>query len=349
MRARIISGLIVLAGLAACQDSPPTTPGSLDITSQLELTGPSQIAPGETVQFRLFAINGGGTRRDVTSSATWTLLKSSIASIDGGLVHAFTMGDVTIAARFDLLARTQALTILAPGTYRLTGTVREQGLAVPVANATVQARGGVADVETVTGIDGRFTLYGAPSSGELRVTKPGYVTFAQPLDLQSSTSMDLTLQPAIPRPDFTGTYRLTITAAECKATVMPLPPELTQRTYTATVTQTADRLNVALSGADLLTTTSATTPHFVGTAEILGASFSLAAADDYYAVRPPDLVERVTASTVLVISGVAATTFTGGTLTGTLQGSMVQAIGNPFGTRVSQCVSNAMPFVMKRQ
>ena len=140
------------------------------------------------------------------------------------------MGDVTIIARFELLSQTQSMTILTRGTYRVTGTVREQGLGVPLSNAKVQADGeGGNLLETSTASDGRFTLYGVPAIGDVRVTKPGYVPLVQRLQLQASTNIDLTLQPAMPRPDLTGTYRLTITAAECKAGLPPLPADLMQR------------------------------------------------------------------------------------------------------------------------
>ena len=349
MRARIVSAFAVVAGLLACH-SPlsPARPSSLNVTERLEMTGPSRLAPGETAQFRLMSVDAGGAARDVTNSATWTSFKPQVASVTNGAVTGNAMGDVTIAAVYERSSRSQPLTVLTPGTFRLTGLVREQELAVPVANASVQASGdGAATAETTTGLDGRFTLYGVPRIADLRVTKGGYFALTRQLDLESASSIELALQPAMPRPDFSGTYRLTITAAECKATSLPLPRELGQRVYTATVTQVSNGLDVVVSGASFLSANSAVA-HFTGTAEILGASFSLAAADYYYARTQPELVERLGDATMLVISGVAATTLSGRTLSGTLKGSMIQTTGSPFGPMVSQCVSSAMPFVMTR-
>lgn len=349
MRTRVISGLACLSILLSCQNPLPTGSTALDSRSRTELTGPSRVAPGETAQFQLTVIGPGGARRDVTSAAAWTTSKAAVATVAGGLVTGNAMGDVTISAVFDLLGASQPVTVLAPGTYRVSGFVHEPGSSVPLSGVTVQSRGaGNPEAETVTGADGRFTLYGVPALADLRLTKPGYLTSSQRLELQDNTSLDLALEPASARPDFSGTYRLSISAANCGQTSTPLPPELTQRVYTAAVTQAGRKLDVEVSGAEFVQTRIGA-PHFTGTAEIAGATFSIAAADNYYSNIQPELVERLSSSTVLVVSGFATTTLSGSTLSGTLQGSIVEAAGDPFGRRIAQCQSSAMPFVMTRQ
>jgi hypothetical protein len=133
------------------------------------------------------------------------------------------------------------------GTYRLTGMVRESGLAVSDATVAVISGQGKG-LSTVTDFSGYYRLYGVAGPIEIRVSKSGYDSIVRGLTVSASEVLDVPdlRQTGGIRP-LAGAYALTLTAVgDCPA----LPAEARSRSYAAAITQDGGVLHVSLSGAD---------------------------------------------------------------------------------------------------
>lgn len=152
--------------------------------------------------------------------------------------------------------------------------------------------------------------------------------------------------------DLAGRYRLTISAAsECGNS---LPANARRRTYTAEVTQTGSRTEVALTEATFALSRSGKGNKFRGQVTPSEVTFSLTAYDfvNYYyygASYYPDLVEQVDDG-YLIISGKATVMPSGGGLSGNLNGSFL-LYGRPltqYQSATASCSSSAHQFVLSK-
>jgi hypothetical protein len=93
---------------------------------------------------------------------------------------------------------------------------------------------------------GGYALYGVAGPTEIRVSKAGCSTRTMTLTVTEHQSFHVELIPISAPSDFSGAYRLIITAAdECRAA---LPAEVWERSYAATVTRDGRKLSVTLDG-----------------------------------------------------------------------------------------------------
>src|SRR4030095_5726915 len=103
------------------------------------------------------------------------------------------------------------------GTYRLTGLVKEAGIAlgIGIAGARVEIISGVgAGTARDTDLTGGYRLYGLSGETKLRVTKEGYNPIEQTLVVENHQAYDVELPLLEPNADVSGTYTLTIIAAD---------------------------------------------------------------------------------------------------------------------------------------
>ena len=89
-------------------------------------------------------------------------------------------------------------------------------------------------------------FYGVRGIVELRITSEGYRPHEQTLTVAAHHDVRIALAPSVPRLDISGTYALTITAAEECAGALPAAAR--QRSYTAVVTQSGPLVYVILHG-----------------------------------------------------------------------------------------------------
>jgi hypothetical protein len=348
----------VIAGLLACdkERSPrlfaPTSPGS-GIT-RIEIGGPSSVAPGEVVQLTATAHLTDGSSRDVTTEAIWNSSNRIVLSISpDGRATGHVQGEALVTA-FSNVTSTREVIVVPRGTYRVVGLVTEAGgPSWPVIGATVAVTAGLgAGLVATTGEDGRYRLYGVAGDVELRITKDGYQPRAQQYRIADHVMVNAQLELLNPRRDVSGTYTLTIAAAEtCRA---ELPEELRLRNYTAVLTLSGNQLDVRLQGATFAGS-GGRGGRFGGRAEPTQLLFVLSPFQPesygYYGLFFGDVVERLTESTHLGVSGLARAPESGSGFSGSLDGSIAVLSGGlkSFPSVAAECRSAAHGFMLRRQ
>jgi hypothetical protein len=194
-----------------------------------------------------------GSTENYTSKVTWRLFGG--ASITSQGVATFPVaGQFFVSAQYSSAYSTLTVLVLPPGTFRLSGSVFESGLALGGATVKVTAGGG-AGLSTLTDDYGYYSLFGVAGAIEVEVTKAGYVRIAKSITVTSNTQ-DLSFREVTqeaPVPSMSGSYTLTLTSADdCssyRGAPPPLPAEDRTRSYSAVVTQTGPSLTVTLGGA----------------------------------------------------------------------------------------------------
>jgi hypothetical protein len=317
------------------------------VIKDVELVGPQTVPLDETVQFTLMAHLSDGSSRDVTSEARWSggWAEGRHVSIAGpGLVTGTARGWAQISADFVTpeSVRHHAFTnviVLPAGTYQLSGRVKEAGSSDgALAGARVEVTTGSGAGQTaVTDWWGYYFLYGVSGETTLRVTKEGYQPATRTLVVADHQAFDMELPLLRPRADVSGTYTLTITAANHCGTGLGegnLPEEARVRTYTATVRQDGPRLYVTLSGD---------AGGFDGKVESGYLVFNLA----WYDGEAPYVVERLTASTILTVYGSATVTGSANRFAGTFDGRLRVSEG-VWSDTIAACNSTSHQFVLAR-
>jgi hypothetical protein len=334
MRANVSLAIATLAGVLACDKAgpsgvpPPPAPTPTSTVVRISISGPGSIPPGGTGQFTATALMSNGTTQDVTSAAVWESHHPSVLSVERGVATAHARGEADIAARWNQgFGFIGQILVLPDGTYRVSGRVLDAGYGLADAKVEVVSGPGAglaAITESCIGCGG-YALYGVSGNSTIRVTKDGYETRNATLNIGRNERLDFDLIPVTAPPDPSGAYRLIITAAdECRSA---LPPELQERAYDAVVTRDGRRLKVTLDAPTLEDDGAGNGKGLLGAVEANRVIFSLPKA----AYSPWDLyfyygaiMERVVpAPAKLSISGAVTAIHSPGSISGTLNGTMV--------------------------
>jgi hypothetical protein len=331
----VVSVSLAVAILVVACDKSPTQPTPLPtavnpgvFTNRIELGGPSSVAPGQSAQLTATAHRSDGTTADVTTTANWRTSKTAVLSISPtGLATGQTTGDAVVTVTSGTSASREIL-VLPPGTYRLVGLVAEaDSPTAPIVGAQVEVVGGLPGLSTMTGLDGRYRLYGVPAVAEMRVTKAGYEPVVQRLSLSDHQTQNFPLAPTTARPNLAGTYTLTLSApAEC---FDRLPQEVRTRRYTATITQHGPLLDVSLAGATFVVDSSGKGDGFRGRIEPGRVVFTIDYGDFYYYHTGPDIIEEINPSLWLGVSGTVTAAVTPANISGALNGLFFTVIADP--------------------
>jgi hypothetical protein len=238
------------------------------------------------------------------------------------------IGDDTLSAEVatgsGLQRTTREILVLQPGTFRMIGSVTENGEPpTPIAGARVEVTGGTP--AATTGWDGRFRLFGVPGAGTIRVSRDGYEPHVQGFQLTEHASQNFQLTLAGTRLDLAGPYTLAVEAA-CQ-TSTPVPADLRRGSYAATLTQNGANLEVLLTEPRFRSNSAGRGNRFTGRVDAAGATFRLEdfSGADYDNV-PADpatyanVVERLPSGKFLIVTGTAVTKGSSGALSGDLQG-----------------------------
>jgi hypothetical protein len=144
--------------------------------ASLSLSGNTILtAVGETSQFTAVALFSDDSTRDVTLEAAWGSSQPEVATISPtGLLTARALGSTFVSVRYPVtstplnpsLFRSEAVSISPPGTFAISGRVREPG-AGGVSGAEV--RNVVNGQTVVTSASGLFSMFGL-TDGRLSVT-----------------------------------------------------------------------------------------------------------------------------------------------------------------------------------
>ena len=339
-RRRAAAGAIVVLGwMAGCGDSaspPAPSPAVEAVVTRIDIEGPTDIAPGTEAQFVVMARLSDGSPRDVTGQSELSMAtgcaecSDALTLRDGGIVRALRAGEGMLLATYGQQARGKSLIAVPAGTYRLTGTINNfEGGGERVAGARVDARSAAGAITTTTNGSGQYRLFGASSGTTVSVVKTGYQPLQEVVDVQAHQTVDFQLHPVTKRSS--ETYTLTIRAASDCAPLGAegaLPADARERRYAATLSTTVDnRVFARLSGARCATVSPVSGgmggDGFSGAVEAKGFEFSIVGFDGYYYDRYPypDLVEQISDSLFLVVSGEAHVTG-GRVITGKLHGQL---------------------------
>ncbi len=340
--------VLLLLGLLASCDKPPTAPGATgaqnppppppaETVTRIEMTGPDTIAPDQTVQLSAIATLSDGTTRTLTSEAFWGSSNLNVLSISaGGLLTVKTRGEATIRVTYRTATATRTVFGMPPGTYRLTGLVRE-ATTYPVSNVRVEVLSGAGAGLAVTTTDsGTFRLYGVAGDTRVRVTREDFEPETKSIDINAHGTLNFELKPNRPYTQVAGTYRVTF-AASCENGA--LTEELKRRTYTAVVSQEGPRIDVTLQGADFALDPGGRGNRLSGRLE--GNLVRVFLADPwsgyyyYYGVGYPSVVERI-GTKYLSLTGILSIAVDGSALgNGTLSGNVVETDAPPASRRPS--------------
>ena len=222
----------------------------------------------------------------------WSSSAPDVLEIDStGLATGRTGGEAVLTAEVTGRRGIQSVLVLSAGTYRLNGTILDATSGDPVPGARVEARvdahGSLPPVAVATaGPDGKYSLYGVPALGDIRVTQDGYVPTTTRVELASNSGRNFSIAWDTTAYDFAGAYTLTIEANDaCPSAPNPLPPDLRRRTFPAEIQQPGSRLTVSvLPPCDGIC-------KFVGRASGSGATFQLTTGLDIFLFEAPELKE----------------------------------------------------------
>jgi hypothetical protein len=292
---------------------------------RLEMTAPMSIAPGETVQLTAMGHFTDGSSSDLTSEVQWhTPFVNAVRLTKSGPATGVAFGEAMITSFVaipNLLPNVfvrRELVVVPPQTFRVAGRVVTGNVAQPVFDVEVTVTAGPSTgLSAKTDWDGRYALYGVAGASEIRIHKSGYAPQVRSIDPQSHQTLDVTL-PTVAVANVSGTYTLTIRSDQ--SCTDPVAADLSVRTYTASIAQTARQLTVTLSGASFLVIEGRGNG-FPGTLDPEQATFGLDDNDHFEIGSNPDVVELTGGSRVLMLFGTITTDVTPNRLSGFLSGA----------------------------
>ena len=200
---------------------PPTPPAPVVV--RLEIVGPSEIAPGETVQLIANAIKSDGSVEDVTSQSLFSPNASPVLELTvRGLATGKANGQVFVNARFGTRNAGKTILVLPTGTFRLSGTIRESGFGIDGVTVSVTSGTG-AGLTTTSGFTGSYVLFGVKGLVRIEMRKNGYLNLVQQLDVTEHRTHDVEIVAERARTDFRGAYTLAIVAGSALAGAVSQP------------------------------------------------------------------------------------------------------------------------------
>ena len=353
--------ILVAIGVASCDSrertavQPSTGPSPVTPVPSLvrvELIAPASIAPAESVQLTANAVKSDNSVEDVSGQAEWISSDPRVVEISStGVAKGITGGEAVIRVSYKGRSSSTRTFVLPAGTYRLSGTITDSGLVV--VGATVAVIGGVGEgLSTITDGNGTYALYGVRDRVRLHAKVDGYFNRIEEIDVTDHRTLNFEMIPDHERPDLPGRYTLNIVRTACSSWT-GAPPET--RSYDATVAQDGPRLTVTLSGADFIVT-GGRGNSFTGVLDG-GNRVTFAIGDpiyyyQYYNFGHYDLVERISNTSSLLISGKVTAGLSSRGMSGTLNGAFMvtQAAVPPATTRIqAHCYGTAHRFEMVRR
>ena len=362
------TALLVVAVAAACDKSPtapqappPPPPGQgvanvPPSLSYLVLAGPGEVPVGGTAQFTVMAFYTDGSSRDVSSEAVWRATNATVLSISAtGLASGHAPGESDVVAVFGIRGTSKSMVIVTrPGTYRLTGIVKDGGF--PVSGAEVAVSAGPAEGLSTTSFFWGYKLFGVSGDTEIRVRRPGYQERKLRIVVTAHERLDIDLALSGPRDPLNGRWTLTITAAdECRAT---LPDEALERRYAAVLRldgpqQDGPRVTATLEGGTFYRSGNQTSKVFEGRSEPDRLTFRLTGASPYRPYfgdfSPGDVFEQLSGGGgFLSIGGSVALSASGDRRSGSFDGAIATFGGPPDHPLIRSCESSRHRFELAR-
>lgn len=314
MRARILVVASAFAvGFVACGDDGPQSPngpspGSGPLTS-LSIAGPAEVAPGTTTQYTATGHYSDGTTRDMTTSVSWSSF-TALRHVGGGRFQAFEIGDGRVNANLAGRLASMAVIVITPGTFRLSGTIRDASGTVE--NVVIEVRSGTGTgLSTKSTFNGRYALFGVAGVVGLRTSAPGYTTQELQVTVDSHGVRDVDISPVSEPVEVSGNWTLIVTTSSACSEMWPA--QARKREVAATVTQQGTRLTILFPNA--------AQPSISNPARIAGPVFSMNLYyDDYY--LDYSLMERISSTELVGINGDLTGTASSTSIRGELVGNV---------------------------
>lgn len=352
VRAFVVAAAAVAAGLVAGCSHPtgPTGTSGQPTPFLLKITGPAAIAPGQAVAFVATASMSNDTTQDYTRKVAWSASPASVLTITrDGEATAQAAGDARIDAWFPACCEAHTtITVLPPGTYRLTGKVLESSL--PVQDAVVAVLSGVgAGLSATTDADGTYRLYGVAGLIQVRFSKPGYDDLVKTFTAVQNDVLDFPeAHQTAAIPALAGTYTLTLTADPACPTlalggIPALPDDFRPtRSYRVSVTQEGPALTVTLTDPAIVPQEN----HFTGRFE--SGSIEFAIGFGYFGYGLSDgVAEQVSATQAFVFGGQLHGQRSGSAITARLDGALELYKPSPGGYALAaQCIASNSPVTL---
>jgi hypothetical protein len=317
--------------------TPVPSAGPTAPTITVELSGPAQLAPGDSAQYTLIVHSSDLVSRTPTN-IRWTAAPPAFLQVDssGRVTAGPSAGGANVSAEMTIdgpgggkkWALLEVL-VVPDGTFRIVGTITDsESPASPVSGALVEVTPG--GLVATTGPDGFYRLYGVPAEADFRVTAVGYEPRVQHLQLSSHVTRNFALTLSEPHLNLTGNYTLAIDVTDgCSG----LPADLQHRRYDATITQTGLTVDVVLTER-LFSVNAGHGDRFRGHVDPTGVTFTLGQyeAPWDWGMKPvyPDLAELLPNRTYLVASGTAVTTGSAAGLSGVLADGALENFDSTF-------------------
>jgi Bacterial Ig-like domain (group 2) len=199
-RCVLLMGVLGLSGIA-CDDrnegpplspSPNPAPPPAPVVVSLTLTGNANLsAVGETSQLTVTANYNDGSTKDVSKETRWTIGDRRVVTVSTeGLLTVVGLGRTSVFASYSNRNAFTTVTATPPGTFVISGRVREPGQG-GVLDAMITDRG--TGLSAMANSDGIFQLAPMPTpQARLGITKAEYEP--RELDATSSSDVDAPMQ-----------------------------------------------------------------------------------------------------------------------------------------------------------
>jgi hypothetical protein len=345
-----IAMLGIIAVAVACHSPVESTripPPSPSGAVTLAITGPTNVAPGQTVGYTATA-RGSGV--DYTQKVVWSASPTSVLTISPtGQATGQAAGDANVQTALSSSAgccsATKAVLVLPPNTYRLIGRVLESG--TPVTGGLVVVLSGIgAGMSARTDASGGYRLYGVAGPIQVKFSEAGYDDIVKTFTATQNDVLDFPEAHQTEIPSLGGAYTLTVTADPAcpvtstgtgSAAVAPLEDALrSPRNYAASLAQDGPTLTVTLTDPAIIPTEN----HFTG--RVTPDTLEFQINDGYYYVG---VTEQLSSSLVLSLAGHAQVQRS--TSTGPLNG-IFEEFDTASRRVVEQCVSANHRFTLAR-
>lgn len=345
---RVLVGLALLAVLGSCGSSPLSPSAG----ATLVISGPGELAPGATAQFKAVARSSDGSIRDVTDEALWSTSNPGALSVSStGLASGLGGGEGQLAARVGSVVGFAPVLVVPPGTFWLTVEVVEAGRPGERLNqATVEVTNSdrTIPIVTIRGQINSHRIYGVSGAVQLRVSNGAlYEPSLLEVQVTGHQTIEVGLKVLDPPLDLAGTYTMVVTASASCASV--LPEEARLRTYTAMVVPV--RLwgaIVRLQSGEFFESGGWRRDSFPGT--VLSSELVQFNLDASWGGPPEAIVVEALREPdrAVGLAGLASVGLVGRDLAGTMDGE-IQVLTRPGLARVATCRASDHGFTLTRQ
>jgi hypothetical protein len=232
-----------LTAVGACNKSP-TEP--FDGAKKIEVSGPATAAPGQTLRYVATAHYGDGSTRDVTADATWRAMTAPVSFTSAGVAAASFSGEGNLEVTFQVFKAQVHVLVLEPGTFKLSGTIRQRGGGT-MPGAKLVVLSGVGQGKQS---HGEYRIYGVAGPIRVEVSALGYFTSVHDIDVTGHVVHDFELVHLETPVDVGGNWTLTLGPPPSGCTD-GLPAVAETRSYNVAVNQQGTRLGLQLRGPTL--------------------------------------------------------------------------------------------------